>query len=177
MSVGDVNSADRGSGARYNTGKVALDLVPLSSLEDCARVFDYGRNKYAAWNWAKGMDWSIPYACALRHLSAWFRGEDNDPESGLPHLGHVMCNLVMLSTYARTFPEGDNRPKEWLNLPAGQALDSVSMEPPTVAFEADPVLQALIDRADEEAPLEGLTAGKAYMADFGANPIRQDDEE
>lgn len=46
-----------------------------------------------------------------------------------------------------------------------------------VAFEADPVLQALIDLADEEAPLEGLTAGKAYMADFGANPIRQDDEE
>lgn len=48
---------------------------------------------------------------------------------------------------------------------------------PVVEFEADPVLQALIDRADEEAPLEGLTAGKAYMADFGANPIRQDDEE
>lgn len=42
-----------------------------------------------------------------------------------------------------------------------------------VAFEADPVLQSLIDRADEEAPLEGLTAGKAYMADFGANPVSQ----
>lgn len=44
---------------------------------------------------------------------------------------------------------------------------------PVVEFEADPVLQALIDRADEEAPLEGLTAGKAYMADFGTNPVSQ----
>lgn len=35
----------------------------------------------------------------------------------------------------------------------------VPVEP--VAFEADPKLQALLDRADEDAPLEGLTAGKA----------------
>src|SRR5690625_2032312 len=30
-----------------------------------------------------------------------------------------------------------------------------------VSFEADPKLQAMIDRADEDAPLEGLLAGKA----------------
>jgi hypothetical protein len=114
MSVGDVHSQARGSGARFNSGKAAMELIPLSALTDCARVFDYGRAKYAAWNWAKGMDWSIPYACAIRHLSAWFDGEDNDPESGQPHLGHVMCNLVMLSTFARTFPEGDDRPQAWL---------------------------------------------------------------
>lgn len=30
-----------------------------------------------------------------------------------------------------------------------------------VSFEADPKLQAMLDRADEDAPLEGLTAGKA----------------
>lgn len=116
MSVGDIKSTEKGSGARYNAGKPAMDLVPLVALEDCAAVFDYGRKKYAEWNWAKGMDWSVPYACALRHLSAWHRGEDLDPESGLPHLGHVMCNLVMLSTYAKTYPEGDNRPKEWFNI-------------------------------------------------------------
>lgn len=171
MSIGDVNSAERGSGARYNDGKVPYELIPGVALEDCARVFDYGRRKYAAWNWAKGMAWMVPFGCLLRHLFAWARGEDNDPESGLPHLGHAMCNLVMLSTFARTYPEGDDRPKEWLNTPADKALDSVSMEPPTVEFEADPVLQALIERSDEEAPLEGLTAGKAHMAEFGPNPV------
>jgi hypothetical protein len=160
--VGDVNSNARGSGARYNTGKPPLELIPVwiiaaretrkfgdvladdgSKLEaqqvlqalgkwqrgtgligdaidalqgdawtDCARVFDYGRRKYAAWNWAKGMAWSVPTACATRHLLAILRGEENDPESGLPHRGHVMCNLVMLAQYELTYREGDDRPKQ-----------------------------------------------------------------
>lgn len=112
--VGDVNSTARGSGARYNGGKADLSLIPLCTLEDEARVWMYGKRKYAAWNWAKGMDWSIPLACALRHLSAWQRGEDIDPESGLPHLAHAMCNLRMLTLYSMTYPEGDDRPKEWM---------------------------------------------------------------
>lgn len=112
--VGDVNSTARGSGARYNGGKADLSLIPLCTLEDEARVWMYGKRKYAAWNWAKGMDWSIPLACALRHLSAWQRGEDTDPESGLPHLAHAMCNLRMLTLYSMTYPEGDDRPKEWM---------------------------------------------------------------
>ena len=63
----------------------------------------------------KGMDWSVPYGCLLRHLDAWYRGEDNDPESGLPHLGHAMCNLVMLAHYAEHYAEGDDRPAEFFN--------------------------------------------------------------
>ena len=110
MPVGDVNSTERGSGARFNDGKTRFDLIPLSALKDCADVFEYGAEKYAAWNWAKGMDWSVPYACMLRHLEAWYRGEDTDPESGLPHLGHVMCNLIMLSHYAKNYKDGDDRP-------------------------------------------------------------------
>lgn len=91
-----------------------LDVLTHLDLkwEDCAAVFDYGRKKYAEWNWAKGMSWSIPIACAARHiLLGLMREEENDPESGLPHKGHVACNIVMLLTYLRTFPEGDDRPK------------------------------------------------------------------
>jgi hypothetical protein len=77
---------------------------------DCARVFDYGRKKYAEWNWAKGMKWSVPLACAVRHCLAILRGEENDPESGLPHRGHVACNIVMLAQYESSYPEGDDRP-------------------------------------------------------------------
>lgn len=40
----------------------------------------------------------------------------------------------------------------------------------TVEFEADPVLQELLARADEDAPVEHLKAGEAYLSDFGANP-------
>lgn len=110
IGIGDVNSKEKGSGARYNTGKPDYSLIPISTLEDEARVWMYGAHKYAAWNWAKGMAWSVPFACAMRHLAAWQKGEDVDPESGLPHLAHVMCNIRMLTLYTKTYPEGDDRP-------------------------------------------------------------------
>tara|TARA_R110002111_G_scaffold124359_1_gene188455 strand:- start:93 stop:488 length:396 start_codon:yes stop_codon:yes gene_type:complete len=110
VGVGDVNSKEKGSGARYNNGKPDFSLIPLCTLADEARVWEYGKRKYASWNWAKGMDWSIPFACAMRHLSAWQRGEENDEESGLPHLAHAMCNLRMLTLYKDVFPDGDDRP-------------------------------------------------------------------
>jgi len=53
--IGDVNSNEKGSGARYNTGKADLSLIPLCTLEDEAHVWAYGKKKYAAWNWAKGI--------------------------------------------------------------------------------------------------------------------------
>lgn len=155
-SVGDVTSTAVGSGARYNAGKPALELLPIGILaevlslnhgpSDCldalgclgewqssgksrylhaalhflgpniwneaALVFDYGRKKYAEWNWAKGMAWSIPTGCAVRHLTApiW-DSEEYDKESTLPHRAHAACNIIMLLTYATTFPEGDDRPR------------------------------------------------------------------
>lgn len=110
MAIGDITSTARGTGARYNDGKTRFDLIPLSALTDCADVFAYGAQKYASWNWLRGMPWSVPYACLMRHLDAWQRGEELDPESGLPHLGHAMCNLIMLSHYAKYYREGDDRP-------------------------------------------------------------------
>lgn len=78
---------------------------------DCANVFTYGKEKYAAWNWAKGMDWSIPIACIGRHFEKIALGEWLDNESGHPHIGHIMCNIVMLIHYTRTYLEGDDRIK------------------------------------------------------------------
>jgi hypothetical protein len=131
MAVGDVQSLEKGSGARFNDGKPDMSLIPLCTMDDEARVWQYGKAKYAAWNWAKGMPWSVPLACMMRHMAAWQRGEENDPESGLPHLAHAMCNLRMLTLYAKTFPEGDDRPTEWLGLTeeALSALDAYAAAP------------------------------------------------
>jgi len=92
----------------------ALDHLGHEGWEECARVFAYGARKYAAWNWAKGMPWSVPLACAARHLLAMARGESTDPESGEPHRGHVFCNVVMLLQYAKTYPEGNDLPPKGL---------------------------------------------------------------
>lgn len=121
MPVGDVNSTERGSGARYNDGKPDYSLIPLHTLADEARVWMAGARKYSAWNWTKGMKWSVPLACALRHLAAFQRGEDLDPETGLPHIAHAMCNLRMLTLYAETYREGDDRPRLMQAEPEGRA--------------------------------------------------------
>ena len=88
-----------------------------SDWAECARVFDYGKRKYSSFNWAKGMAWSIPIACAARHLYYGMitNYDAKDAESGLTHRGHVLCNLVMLLTYSSTFQEGDDRPSKWLS--------------------------------------------------------------
>lgn len=161
--LGDINSSEPGTGARFNAGKPPLHLIPLGIISswmtlrrsrgegtnkdnfqlalamlglfqtradhmpsrtllvicmdelgadwyECAQVFGYGRKKYAEWNWAKGMSWQEVISCAARHILAAWRGEEKDQESGLSHVGHAMCNLVMLWQYVATWPEGDDRP-------------------------------------------------------------------
>lgn len=115
--TGDIASDEKGSGARYDAGKVPYELIPTHLLESTALVFGYGAKKYAAWNWAKGMPWTKVIGCLKRHLAAIERGEDIDPESGLPHIGHLMCNALMLEHYMSTYKEGDDRPTKWFAKP------------------------------------------------------------
>ena len=95
---------------RYNTGKPDYSLIPLHLLEGAVRVMASGAEKYSAWNWAKGMPWSTPYACAMRHIAAWYKGETNDSETGENHIDHAICNLLMLKHFADSYKEGDDRP-------------------------------------------------------------------
>lgn len=112
--VGEVGGTTKGSAARFNHGKPDYSLIPLCTLEDEAKVWAMGREKYGEWNWARGMKWSVPFACMLRHMAAWQAGQDIDEESGISHIAHIMCNARMLALYEKTFPEGDDRPTKWL---------------------------------------------------------------
>lgn len=89
---------------------LAFAILGDKAWEEGAHVFSYGKRKYAAWNWAKGMPWSVPLACAARHCVDILEGEELDPESKRPHIGHVQCNLIMLRQYVSTFPEGNDLP-------------------------------------------------------------------
>jgi hypothetical protein len=114
VAQGDINSTERGSGARRNGGKVAFSLIPFHLLAGCARVFMGGKLKYAAWNHAKGMPWSTCFDCIMRHLFRWwYLGEDIDPESGEHHLDHIFANLFMIRHYVDNYKEGDDRPPPW----------------------------------------------------------------
>lgn len=82
-------------------GKTRFDLVPFGAIGEIADVLAYGADKYEANNWARGTAWSRYFAALCRHVFAWWRGEDQDPETGFSHLAHAGCCLLFLLEYQR----------------------------------------------------------------------------
>jgi hypothetical protein len=92
-------SPEASQGLKFDGGKLPVELLPTRPLEAVARVLAFGARKYAANNWRKGLLFSRVYAAVLRHMWAWWRGEDNDPETGESHLAHAACELFFLLDY------------------------------------------------------------------------------
>lgn len=106
------NDLDSEKALRYNQGKLPMHLVPPSAIKAIASVLEYGANKYTERNWEKGANYSVPYASLMRHLLAFWSGEDNDPESGLPHTYHILMNAAMLVEYEQLDKSLDDRPRK-----------------------------------------------------------------
>jgi hypothetical protein len=96
---------------KYDTQKNRLELFPPKALEAISEILTFGSQKYDAWNWAKGMDWSRVYGALQRHLNAWYSGINLDPETNKSHLAHAACCLIFLIEYQRMDVGADDRPK------------------------------------------------------------------
>ena len=115
-----------GGGLRYSSGKTRHDLVPAFAQEQYARVLTSGTVKYLPRNWERGMEWKYVIGPMIRHIQAILRGEDFDPETGLLHSAHIMCNAAFLTEFYKIYPQGDDRPKVFLNMPKiGLDIDEV----------------------------------------------------
>lgn len=99
------------AGTKFDSGKPMLDLIDPLAIEGLAAVLTFGAKKYAAHNWRGGLSYSRLIAALLRHLFAILRGEDIDPESGLPHVDHVGCCWMFLSNMMKTRKDLDDRHK------------------------------------------------------------------
>lgn len=97
------------SGTKFDQGKAPLDLLPSDALLSVAEVLAFGEKKYAAGNWAKGLEYRRLISAALRHIGAFNAGEDKDPESGLSHIAHASCCLLFLLSMEKRRPDLDNR--------------------------------------------------------------------
>lgn len=97
------------AGVKFDGEKPRMDLLDPLALEGLAKVLTFGAQKYAAHNWRKGIANTRLIAAMLRHLFAIMRGEDLDPESGLPHIDHVGCCWMFLSNNMKVRPEMDDR--------------------------------------------------------------------
>ena len=102
-------------GQKFDSNKLRYELLPPELLEEVARVLTFGAHKYSTRNWELGMAWSRPFAALMRHMWAWWRGEDKDPETGYSHLSHAACCIAFLVSYEARNVGTDDRPKEKQN--------------------------------------------------------------
>lgn len=96
--------------------KLPLHLFPMTATALGALALLDGMLKYGRANWREiGVKSSIYMSACMRHLIAWFEGEENDPDSGLPHLGHAIACLAILidAQAAGKLNDDRNYPAEW----------------------------------------------------------------
>lgn len=126
---------------RYNQGKLRLELIPSNALQEVAKVFTYGAEKYTvrndkdevvmdgANNWKLGQPWMNVVASAKRHLEKFVDGEDVDIESNCLHVAMAVTNLMFILEFYKIYPQGDNRPHHYLAKPKiGLDLDDVVID-------------------------------------------------
>ena len=96
-------------GSKDSTGKAPWGLLPPEPIDALLQVLEAGARKYGERNWEKGISWIEIWQALMRHLWAWRKGEDLDPESGLPHLHHALANLAFLVAYRARKIGADDR--------------------------------------------------------------------
>ena len=130
----------KGAGLRFNKGKLRYDLVHPKAHEDMVDILTMGAEKYFDRNWEKGLTWTSVLASLKRHIAAIERGEDYDYDPNCPdciagtckshsgrlHIAHAACNVHFINAFYYIFPQGDDRPKRYLQLPKiGVDIDGV----------------------------------------------------
>lgn len=89
-------------GIQYKGDEISISYVKEKNL----KVISSGRD-----NWKKGFPLTEISESLLRHQFALLKGELIDPQSGLPHIGHLLCNALFFAYTLRHKPEFNNLPK------------------------------------------------------------------
>lgn len=101
--VADVCACDQAESnqeAKSDSGKPRPSLVQPALIRADMGVREYGCQKYhKPDNW-RNVEAARYWDALLRHvLAAWDDWRATDPESGLPHLHHIICNAGFLAQY------------------------------------------------------------------------------
>ena len=93
------HEAIRKKADRYNEGKIQWSLVDFKALEPMVQGLMYGAEKYSRDQWKNGLDMKEILDSLERHYVAILSGEMIDEESGVPHIGLLMCNTLFYSHF------------------------------------------------------------------------------
>lgn len=106
----EVRVTDPTTGGAKGQKLFRTDLLPADALLAVAEHFGRGARKYEDRNWEKGYAWSLSYAALLRHLLAFWGGEDIDEETGSLHLQAVGFHALALLAFSLRDAGTDDRP-------------------------------------------------------------------
>jgi len=98
----------------FGKRKPSPQYIPPAAIIEESVVMALGAEKYGPYNWqepGKAIDAGAYYDAAMRHLMAWFTGEDVDAESGASPLAHVRACCAILIDARRGGTLIDNRPR------------------------------------------------------------------
>lgn len=76
-----------------------LGAIDPRALLVLAEVAGFGCQKYETFNYLRGYDWRLSIDAMTRHALEFWAGEDNDPESGLPHPAHAAWHGLTLTSF------------------------------------------------------------------------------
>jgi len=179
-----LNTKDTNPKDAIGTAKVPFSTIPAQVMAETGLALMEGALKYGRHNYrSAGVRASVYYDAALRHLTAFWEGQNVDPDSGLPHVVKAIACLTVLRDSQIQGNWTDDRPPatpgEWvqdLNLLAKDLLERhpnplpahTAVEAHTPIFDLPPVNLDDLHLADWEKELvaNGREAAKTAPRRF-----------
>jgi hypothetical protein len=91
--------------------KAPMSTVPANVIAEVGVAMLEGSRKYGRHNYrVAGVRSSVYYDAAMRHLMAWWEGEDIDTDSGMSHVVKAITTLAVLRDAQHQQMLTDDRP-------------------------------------------------------------------
>jgi hypothetical protein len=130
MTTKDTNPKDA-----IGSSKPPLSTLPWPVLYEVGAAMLEGGCKYRRHNYRiAGVRASIYFDAAMRHLVAWWEGEDIDADSGIHHITKCIAGLVVLrDAMMQGMLANDDRPpaatKDWMTTIQERVEDVLARHP------------------------------------------------
>jgi hypothetical protein len=106
MVTKDTNPKDAVGIAKVPMSTVSGPVILEIGLAMMEGALKYGRHNYRV----AGIRYSVYYDALMRHILAWWEGEDIDPASGVSHVVKALATLVVLRDAMIQQKATDDRP-------------------------------------------------------------------
>ena len=75
-----------------DNGKLRHSLIPHEALNRVLKRYVDGAEKYGENNWMKGMPLSVYYDSTMRHMQAWWNGDENEDHAAAA-VWNMLCAM------------------------------------------------------------------------------------